>query len=124
MTVNALATQHPSLNSPDHSSSSPMIRPELQAGLGGYTESELVTDPLLVLRCVDARVYGRCPPLVEVLLRVLDAFLSASRTHLNTQIQQQVTTEIFVHQVDQVDVHFVYADKAAKRSTCILEAIK
>ena len=50
-----------------------------------YSEDDLTLDPLVALRC-DVRVF-RCPPLVEVLLRVLDAFLLAARAYLANHIQ-------------------------------------
>ena len=87
MTVNALSAHRSSPLSPDLpvAPDASMVFP---GASGGYSEVELVTDPLLVLRCIDPRVYSQCPPLVEVLLRVLDAFLLASRAHLTTHIQQ------------------------------------
>ena len=46
-----------------------------------YTSEEIERDPLIVLRC-DRRVY-RCPPLFDLLVRVLNAYLAASRALLN-----------------------------------------
>ncbi|XP_061418175.1 integrator complex subunit 2 isoform X1 [Lethenteron reissneri] len=50
-----------------------------------HTELDLVLDPLIVLRC-DARVF-RCPPLLEVVLRVLAGSLAASRAFLASQMR-------------------------------------
>lgn len=46
-----------------------------------YTNEEIQKDPLIVLRC-DRRVY-RCPPVFELLIRVLSGYLTASRALLN-----------------------------------------
>lgn len=46
-----------------------------------YTTEEIQKDPLIVLRC-DPRVY-RCPPVLEINLRVLNGYLTASRALLS-----------------------------------------
>lgn len=46
-----------------------------------YSEEDIKKDPLIALR-VDPRVY-RCPPLFDILLRVLNGYLTASRSVLN-----------------------------------------
>lgn len=46
-----------------------------------YTDEEIQRDPLIVLRC-DLRVY-RCPPLFDIVLRVLNAYLTASKSSMN-----------------------------------------
>ncbi|ESO06329.1 hypothetical protein HELRODRAFT_160493 [Helobdella robusta] len=53
-------------------------------GTSYYKEEDLVTDPLIVLRC-DTRVF-RCPPLMEVLLLILNCFLHMSKTFLSNHI--------------------------------------
>ncbi|KAK6190857.1 hypothetical protein SNE40_002632 [Patella caerulea] len=50
-----------------------------------YTEHDVIVDPLVVLRC-DERVF-RCPPLLEIVLRTLDAYTHACRTYLSNHIQ-------------------------------------
>ena len=49
-----------------------------------YTISDLTCDPLLVLKC-DEKVF-RYPTLLTIVIRVLSAFLVASRVHLSHQI--------------------------------------
>ena len=49
-----------------------------------YTEDELTLDPLLVLKC-DTRTF-RCPPILAIVLRVLNAYMHASRSFLSTHI--------------------------------------
>ncbi|CAL1297098.1 unnamed protein product [Larinioides sclopetarius] len=44
------------------------------------TLDDIILDPLHVLRC-DKRIF-RCPPFLEIILHMLQAFLAASRTHL------------------------------------------
>ncbi|KFM65537.1 Integrator complex subunit 2, partial [Stegodyphus mimosarum] len=44
------------------------------------TLDDIILDPLYVLRC-DKRIF-RCPPFMEIVLHMLQAFLAASRTHL------------------------------------------
>lgn len=44
------------------------------------TLDDIVLDPLHVLRC-DYRIF-RCPPVMEIILHMLQAFLAASRIHL------------------------------------------
>lgn len=44
------------------------------------TLDDIILDPLHVLRC-DKRIF-RCPPFMEIILHMLQAFLAASRTHL------------------------------------------
>lgn len=50
-----------------------------------YTEDDITLDPLIVLRC-DKRVF-RCAPLMEITLRILEAFLQASKSFLLSYIQ-------------------------------------
>ena len=64
---------------PQHSSSSrPPPRVEES------TDEEIQKDPLIVLRC-DRRVF-RCPPLFDIMLRVLRGYMTASRGLLNHHI--------------------------------------
>ena len=53
-----------------------------------YTEDDITLDPLIVLRC-DDRVF-RCPPVLEITLRVLNAFLVASRSYFCSQVQVSI----------------------------------
>ena len=46
-----------------------------------YSEEEIKKDPLIVLRC-NPNVY-RCPPVFDIILRVLNGYLTASRSLLN-----------------------------------------
>ena len=48
------------------------------------TDEEIQKDPLIVLRC-DRRVF-RCPPLFDIMLRVLRGYMTASRGLLNHHI--------------------------------------
>ncbi len=45
-----------------------------------YSEDDITIDPLIVLRCADP--VFRCPPVLEVMLRILEAFLQASKCYL------------------------------------------
>ncbi|XP_062598976.1 integrator complex subunit 2-like [Saccostrea cucullata] len=49
-----------------------------------YTENDITVDPLIILRC-DERVF-RCPPILDILLRVLSAYLQASRVYLHNHM--------------------------------------
>ncbi|KAJ8044197.1 Integrator complex subunit 2 [Holothuria leucospilota] len=64
MTVNALAHSKP---------------------VATFTEEDLILDPLISLRC-DLRVY-RCPPLMDIVLNILRAYLAASRAFLAAHLQ-------------------------------------
>lgn len=55
------------------------------------TEQDLVVDPLSVLRC-DPRVF-RCPPLLEIVLRILAAYMQACRVYLNSHLLNVKSTE-------------------------------
>ncbi|KXJ29444.1 Integrator complex subunit 2 [Exaiptasia diaphana] len=50
-----------------------------------YTEEELIRDPLTVLRC-NSRVF-RCPPVLDIVVRILHGYLAASRTMLSQHLQ-------------------------------------
>ncbi|XP_014676213.1 PREDICTED: integrator complex subunit 2-like [Priapulus caudatus] len=56
-----------------------------------YVQSDVVVDPLIVLRC-DPRAF-RCPPVLEIVLRLLTSFLAASRAYLCTHIQSHPVPE-------------------------------
>ncbi|CAI8032929.1 Integrator complex subunit 2, partial [Geodia barretti] len=56
------------------------LRPPSQQHLTPPTHAQLTEDPFTVLQC-DRRVF-RCPPVLEMLLRVLAAYTSASRAWL------------------------------------------
>ncbi|KAJ7373791.1 Integrator complex subunit 2 [Desmophyllum pertusum] len=57
----------------------PHLTPQL------YTDEDIMKDPLTVLRC-DRRVF-RCPPLFDVLVRVLMGYLAGSRALLSQYLQ-------------------------------------
>eukprot|EP00794_Sanderia_malayensis_P014277 gene14277-15764_t len=50
-----------------------------------YTDEEITKDPLIILRC-DQRIF-RCAPLLDVLLRVLSAYMDASRAFLTHHLK-------------------------------------
>uniref|UniRef100_A0A0B7A8V5 Integrator complex subunit 2 n=1 Tax=Arion vulgaris TaxID=1028688 RepID=A0A0B7A8V5_9EUPU len=54
-------------------------------------EQDLVVDPLVVLRC-DERVF-RCPPILEIVLRILSAYTQACRVYLNSHVMDAGITE-------------------------------
>lgn len=56
-----------------------------------YSEDDITVNPLIVLRCAD-RVF-RCPPLLDINLRVLEAFLQASKSFLTSHIQMNPVVE-------------------------------
>ncbi|XP_061596154.1 integrator complex subunit 2 isoform X1 [Cololabis saira] len=51
-----------------------------------YTQNDLMVDPLIVLRC-DQRVY-RCPPLIDIVLHMLNGYLLASRAYLQCHLKE------------------------------------
>lgn len=55
------------------------------------TESDIIADPLVILRC-DERIF-RSGPLLAVILRILNCFLIASRTQLNAQLMANAPTD-------------------------------
>lgn len=57
----------------------PQLKPQL------YTDEDIMKDPLTVLRC-DRRVF-RCPPLFDILVRVLMGYLAGSRALLSQYLQ-------------------------------------
>lgn len=57
----------------------PHLTPQL------YTDEDIMKDPLTVLRC-DKRVF-RCPPLFDLLVRVLMGYLAGSRALLSQYLQ-------------------------------------
>ncbi|KAL3858011.1 hypothetical protein ACJMK2_012627 [Sinanodonta woodiana] len=50
-----------------------------------FTELDITIDPLIVLRC-DDRIF-RCPPVLEILLRVLVSYSQACRVYMENHIQ-------------------------------------
>ncbi|XP_065055164.1 LOW QUALITY PROTEIN: integrator complex subunit 2-like [Rhopilema esculentum] len=50
-----------------------------------YTDEEITKDPLVILRC-DRRLF-RCTPLFDVVLRILSAYMDASRAFLAHHLQ-------------------------------------
>ncbi|GAB6030189.1 Integrator complex subunit 2 [Chamberlinius hualienensis] len=55
------------------------------------TQNDIAVDPLYVLRC-DSRVF-RCAPILEICIRILRAFLAASRVHLTHHLQDNPVLE-------------------------------
>ncbi|XP_078235418.1 integrator complex subunit 2 [Pogona vitticeps] len=51
-----------------------------------YTQKDLMIDPLIVLRC-DQRVF-RCPPLMDLTLRMLNGYLLASKAYLSAHLKE------------------------------------
>ncbi|KAM6906901.1 integrator complex subunit 2 isoform 2-T2 [Xenentodon cancila] len=51
-----------------------------------YTQNDLMVDPLIVLRC-DQRVY-RCPPLIDIVLHMLNGYLLASKAYLQCHLKE------------------------------------
>ncbi|XP_060079254.1 integrator complex subunit 2-like [Ylistrum balloti] len=49
-----------------------------------YTENDITVDPLIVLRC-SPKVF-RCPPILEVMLRVLNAYVQGCRVYLQNHM--------------------------------------
>ncbi|KAK3730826.1 hypothetical protein QZH41_009941 [Actinostola sp. cb2023] len=56
-----------------------------------YTEEELIRDPLTVLRC-NSTIF-RCPPVFDILVRILQGYLAASRTMLSQHLQANPVTK-------------------------------
>ncbi|GAB1607223.1 integrator complex subunit 2-like [Argonauta hians] len=67
MTVNALRISHNGVKS-----------------AVALSENDITVDPLVVLQC-DNRVF-RCPPVLEIVLRVLEAYIQACRVFLSSHI--------------------------------------
>uniref|UniRef100_A0A3B5KFN0 Integrator complex subunit 2 n=1 Tax=Takifugu rubripes TaxID=31033 RepID=A0A3B5KFN0_TAKRU len=51
-----------------------------------YTQNDLMVDPLIVLRC-NRRVY-RCPPLMDIVLHMLNGYLLASKAYLHCHLKE------------------------------------
>uniref|UniRef100_A0A3B3DRP1 Integrator complex subunit 2 n=1 Tax=Oryzias melastigma TaxID=30732 RepID=A0A3B3DRP1_ORYME len=51
-----------------------------------YTQNDLMVDPLIVLRC-DQRVF-RCPPVMDIVLHMLNGYLLASKAHLQSHLKE------------------------------------
>ncbi|XP_061754185.1 integrator complex subunit 2 [Nerophis ophidion] len=51
-----------------------------------FSQNNLMVDPLIVLRC-DQRVY-RCPPLMDIVLHMLNGYLLASKAHLHSHLKE------------------------------------
>ncbi|TTK47649.1 Integrator complex subunit 2 [Bagarius yarrelli] len=56
-----------------------------------YTQNDLLVDPLIVLRC-DHRVL-RCPPLMDIMLHILNGYLKASKAYLNAHLKETAEFE-------------------------------
>uniref|UniRef100_A0A8C6NQG4 Integrator complex subunit 2 n=1 Tax=Nothobranchius furzeri TaxID=105023 RepID=A0A8C6NQG4_NOTFU len=55
------------------------------------TQNDLMIDPLIVLRC-DQRVY-RCPPLMDIVLHMLNGYLLASKAYLQSHLKETADFE-------------------------------
>ncbi|XP_031555845.1 integrator complex subunit 2-like isoform X2 [Actinia tenebrosa] len=60
-------------------------------GPSSYTDEDLIRDPLTVLRC-SPRIF-RCPPVFDILVRILRGYLAASRTMLSQHLQANPVTK-------------------------------
>ncbi|XP_068600620.1 integrator complex subunit 2 [Brachionichthys hirsutus] len=56
-----------------------------------YNQNDLMVDPLIVLRC-DHRVF-RCPPLMDVVLHMLNGYLLASKAYLHCHLKETAESE-------------------------------
>lgn len=63
------------------------LRAEEMQSTRPLTHQNLTSDPLTILRC-DSRVF-RCPPVFEILLRILAAYSSASKAWLQEHAHTQ-----------------------------------
>ncbi|KAM8975093.1 integrator complex subunit 2 [Pelodytes ibericus] len=57
-----------------------------------YAQNDLMIDPLIVLRC-DARIL-RCPPLMDIILHMLNGYLLASKAYLNAYLKETADQDI------------------------------
>ncbi|NXS19528.1 INT2 protein, partial [Mystacornis crossleyi] len=57
-----------------------------------YTQNDLMIDPLIVLRC-DQRVH-RSPPLMDIILHMLNGYLLASKAYLNAHLKETAEQDI------------------------------
>ncbi|KAJ1185685.1 hypothetical protein NDU88_002475 [Pleurodeles waltl] len=57
-----------------------------------YTQNDLMIDPLIVLRC-DPRVH-RCPPLMDIVLHMLNGYLLASKAFLGNHLKETADQDI------------------------------
>ncbi|KAJ7422147.1 integrator complex subunit 2 [Willisornis vidua] len=57
-----------------------------------YTQNDLMIDPLIVLRC-DQRVH-RSPPLMDIILHMLNGYLLASKAYLNSHLKETAEQDI------------------------------
>lgn len=57
-----------------------------------YTQNDLMIDPLIVLRC-DPRIL-RCPPLMDIILHMLNGYLLASKAYLNSYLKETADQDI------------------------------
>ncbi|XP_068124850.1 integrator complex subunit 2 [Hyperolius riggenbachi] len=57
-----------------------------------YTQNDLMIDPLIVLRC-DSRIL-RCPPLMDIILHMLNGYLLASKAYLNSYLKETADQDI------------------------------
>ncbi|XP_076453054.1 integrator complex subunit 2-like [Babylonia areolata] len=88
-----------------------------------FSEQDIVVDPLVVLRC-DQRVF-RCPPILAIVLRVLSAYIQASRVYLhqqvttNTAIMAAATSSDNAAKVEKDRMELKNALVAAQESACL-----
>nr|XP_006823115.1 PREDICTED: integrator complex subunit 2-like [Saccoglossus kowalevskii] len=52
---------------------------------GAYGQQDITVDPLIVLRC-DPRIF-RCPPILDIVLKILTSYLAASKAYLINHLQ-------------------------------------
>ncbi|XP_029957106.1 integrator complex subunit 2 isoform X2 [Salarias fasciatus] len=67
-----------------------------------YTQNDLMVDPLIVLRC-DQRVY-RCPPLMDIVLHMLNGYLLASKAHLQCHLKETADFDRQIQTVSNLGV--------------------
>uniref|UniRef100_A0A673ZP07 Integrator complex subunit 2 n=1 Tax=Salmo trutta TaxID=8032 RepID=A0A673ZP07_SALTR len=100
-----------------------------------YIQNDLMVDPLIVLRC-DQRVY-RCPPLMDIVLHMLNGYLLASKAYLNSHLketadfdrQSQTISNLGLGQAGQPDTpevtreelkNALLAAQGARRVQCLI----
>ncbi|KAK3084417.1 hypothetical protein FSP39_013249 [Pinctada imbricata] len=75
-----------------------------------YTENDVTVDPLIVLRC-DDRVF-RCAPLLEVVLRVLAAYMQACKVYLHNHMQKNPILEQAQNEQERRDLKKIEQNQA------------
>ncbi|KAK7087171.1 integrator complex subunit 2-like [Littorina saxatilis] len=88
-----------------------------------FSEQDVMVDPLVVLRC-DERVF-RCPPVLAIMLRVLSAYIQASRLFLhqtvtaNTGVLAAATSAADATKVEKERMELKNALVSAQESACL-----